>query len=747
MWPSKSSVLALVAACLAIAVASFLVHYRLTTASTGQDRAAGQQYDDRAGTPCTTPGPTLAARIANLDLAGLTVIPITRLPRLRKRVRVWHRTVTIYADLTASELVFRRLRVGQVTTRSRDVGREPIQVTADGVEIDLTGSIGIRAGFYYEDDDVKNLGEKGAGGHEGRRGWSCRGSGRVHVALNDASTLVTTRLVRRPVSPKCEHAESRPGLQCREIEFSPGSISLLSLSGFVPFLRLEALAHYFRNTPLARAATRRFAAFMVTEVLHGPVCSDSLRDLEHFIEKHVDLETWSTVADAERDEVLKRFFNDSVTAGHSGETLNDGSTAQFTTSTSPTTKSTSLRLHALIYGSLHLHSFALPVATDGVDADGTTQVPVFARRDQTGLRYSLLSNPILNQLTRGPPDVSFGPSTFEKVAFREASIELEPDPIEVLEGNLGLASPPPPAATNSRPSDPASSTPAAPARTRARELVLRVNGLVANLSIGFRIGAELRRAPALVSGMRILEEKGVATTEIAEAVTELGRGKRQWAQEKRNRTTTDEYVDEETEGEREGSLSAAPEAEEGIAIRLPLRWDRTTGRVYLTSRHDDDNDDLAVVPDRPGSIAALTNSHRRQGSRGGPNARGIRLEGTFGTVAPRVRLESRLGKLLGERVVNALLEGVQVRPDSARGQQLTCFWWLTVIPEQTHLAALTIPLASHFLADLARQRLQRALDSVSERLATEGGVLWTPAAELERTPEQEATRIGHEKAD
>lgn len=44
---------------------------------------------------------------------------------------------------------------------------------------------------------------------------------------------------------------------------------------------------------------------------------------------------------------------------------------------------------------------------------------------------------------------------------------------------------------------------------------------------------------------------------------------------------------------------------------------------------------------------------------------------------------------------------------------------------QTHLAALTVPLASHFLADLARQRLQRTLDNVNERMATEGGVLWT----------------------
>ena len=111
---------------------------------------------------------------------------------------------------------------------------------------------------------------------------------------------------------------------------------------------------------------------------------------------------------------------------------------------------------------------------------------------------------------------------------------------------------------------------------------------------------------------------------------------------------------------------------DGIAIRLPVRWDRTSGRVLLTSRHDDE-DELA-------SASALTesgstSSSRRKGrSRGNTAGRGIRLEGAFGTVAPRIKLESRLGKLLGERVVNALLESVQVcrgnRYCSARG--ITC---------------------------------------------------------------------------
>ncbi|BGO97407.1 hypothetical protein JCM10021v2_001057, partial [Rhodotorula toruloides] len=49
----------------------------------------------------------------------------------------------------------------------------------------------------------------------------------------------------------------------------------------------------------------------------------------------------------------------------------------------------------------------------------------------------------------------------------------------------------------------------------------------------------------------------------------------------------------------------------------------------------------------------------------------------------------------------------------------------------THLAALTAPLASYFLADLVRERMQRALDYVCEKVGTEGGVVWSVPARKE----------------
>ncbi|GAA5876143.1 hypothetical protein JCM3774_003511 [Rhodotorula dairenensis] len=667
----RTLVAALVTVLLAAAVARFFASDRSNKrrASADPARFSPEELDDSAARPCTVAGPVLAARVANLDLSGLTVIPITRLPRLRKWLRIpfTDRTVVVFADLTASELVFRRLKVGSATTSSRDVGRDAIQVTAHHVEVDLTGSIGVRAGYYLE-------------GQDERRGRAVRASGRVHVALTEASSRIVSRLVSR-AGPGSSSSEAQPGLVCRRVDFHPGTVSLLSLTGFVPFLRAEALLHYVRNSPLVRISTRRFAAFLVQELVHGPVCSDLLSDLEGFVGKHVDLDTFAGIDDRDRDRALARFFHDSVHPPHH-DSEEHTSTTEFTTTSAPASP-TALRLHALILGPIRLHSLSLPSSAASAENGGTVAVPVFARRNQTGLRYSILSSPILNQLTRGPPDVSFGPSTFERLELDEASIELEPHPLEVLEGgtNGGKASEPGAAAVAAAGASVGRST---------RELVLRVHGLAASLSIGFRIGAGLRAAPALVTGMKVLEEKGVAKTEIAERST----------LRKPPHSNGDSLP---SDGTLDVVETTADDEADGIAIRLPLRWDRSSGRVVLTSRHDDE--DALVAESTSSSSSTTAPSPRRRQARsrtGGGAARGIRLEGALGTVAPRIKLESRLGKLLGERVVNALLEGVQ-----------------------THLAALTVPLASHFLADLARQRLQRTLDSVNERMATEGGVLWT----------------------
>ncbi|BGP71403.1 hypothetical protein NBRC10513v2_004772 [Rhodotorula toruloides] len=455
---------------------------------------------------------------------------------------------------------------------------------------------------------------------------------------------------------------------CLEARFSPGTLSTLRLSSFIPpsslfsplSRPLESLLHTLRNTPLIRLPTERLVTFLVTDLMEGHVASDLVGDLGKFVERHVWVEEFGAMGRDERERVLGRFF--------AGEAEGKVGGVGFETSARPDSQdadshkkgeSGSLRFHTLFYGPTHLHSLPLSSASSPTSSNPFTNsspsseaaevpLPIFARLNQTGLRSALFSSPLINQLTRGPPAVSLTSSSFERIKLREAGVELVPSARELLEGSP---------------------------TGEARELVLRVTGLEATLELSFRVGAELRSAPALMSGLKVLEERGTARTEVV-AGRVGGSARAQGVERKDGKEALE---DEEEE-------------EEGISIHLPLRFSRQEGRVILSSTHSST------------SSSSSCSAGRRD------KHKGVRLEGSFGTVAPRVRLESRLGKALGEKVVNALLDGVK---------------------EQTHLAALTAPLASYFLADLVRERMQRALDYVCEKVGTEGGVVWSVPARKE----------------
>ncbi|BGP09153.1 hypothetical protein OF846_002946 [Rhodotorula toruloides] len=618
---------------LATALCALLISVALSLLA--HSSSASSTHETRHWQPCTTPGPVLATRIANLDLDGLTVIPVTRLPRLRTRLPLpfSSHTLSLSADLSTSELVFRTLRIRSATTRTHDLGREPVRVEAKGVEVDVSGSVGVRVTV----------------GLSSGKSWSWRASGRMKMACADSSARVVAQLVEGHHPRKGPHSADeapQPRLACLEARFSPGTLSTLLLSSFIPpsslfsplSRPLEALLNTLRNTPLIRLPTQHLVTFLVTDLVEGHVATDLVGDLGAFVSKHVRVEEYATMGRDERERVLGRFF--------AGERVGEGGVGfETSTSTTATTKEAvggSLRFHTLFYGPTHLHSLPLssassPTTNPSTSSSSEVPLPIFARLNQTGLRSALFSSPLINQLTRGPPAVSLTSSSFERIALKEAGVELVPSARELLEGSL---------------------------TTEARELVLRVTGLEATLELAFRVGAELRSAPALVSGLKVLEERGTARTEVVAGRPPASRVARV------ERKDSEELEEDEDE-------------EEGISIHLPLRFSRQEGRVILSSQH---------------SSTSSTSSRRDK-------HKGVRLEGSFGTVAPRVKLESRLGKALGEKVVNALLDGIK-----------------------THLAALTAPLASYFLADLVRERMQRALDDVCEKVGTEGGVVWSVAA-------------------
>lgn len=515
----------------------------------------------------------------------------------------------------------------------------------------------------------------------------------MKMACRDSSARVVSQLVvgHHPrKGPREPDDPPQPRLACLEARFSPGTLSTLRLSSFIASASplsffsgpLEAVLNSLRNTPLVRLPTERLVTFLVTELIEGHIATDLVGDLGTFVKNHVKGEEYAKLGGDERERVVRRFFE--------GEDRGGGALS-FETTTRPhvadqetATAEASLRFHTLFYGPTHLHSLPLSSASanNSNPASAATSfssevpLPIFARLNQTGLRSALFSSPLINQLTRGPPAVSLTSSSFERISLREAGVELVPHPRELLEG-AGEAD---------------------GEGGGSRELVLRVTGLEATLELSFRVGAELRSAPALVSGLKSLEERGTARTEVV-----AGRSSSRGVERKGERRGAGE--DDAAEADED------EEEDEGISIHLPLRFDRQEGRVVLSAQHS--------------TASPSTTRARKRRDR----PKGVRLEGSFGTVAPRVKLESRLGKALGEKVVNALLDGVKVRRPLRRSPRTEAD--RPTPARQTHLAALTAPLASYFLADLVRERMQRALDDVSEKMRTEGGVVWSVAAASE----------------
>ncbi|GAA5846405.1 hypothetical protein JCM9279_001361 [Rhodotorula babjevae] len=609
--------------------------------------------------PCTTAGPVLASYLSSINLDGLTIIPITRLPQIRARIPLplLAKTLVIHADLTASELVFKRLLVGSVATTGRDIGREPVELAAKDLDLGMTGSIGLRLALGLAKPGAPRAQDMAG------RSWTWKPSGRLELALRGAAASVLVQLVQAPeVLEDVEVNDSHPStarLACTSSTFLPGTISLLSLQGFFPFRFIETITHHLRNTALVRVPTQHLVAFLVRKAVEGRIPTELLGDLAHFVDKHVHTEAYGSITRQERDDVLRRFYPTPAPTPPS--------------STTPPPRK-HMRFSALFYGETVLHGMSIPASKAAEDANGDTAasakkgetpVALFSRLDATGLRYTLLSSPLLNQVTRGPPKATFGPGTFDRLAWSSAHIEFAPAPVTLLEGA------PEAAGAVGGPSE--------------RELVLRVHGLDAALTLGFRLAAELRSAPSLLTGRKTLEERGVAVTRIGERA-----------------------LDGTVAGDRRSVVAEDDEDEgagEGISIHLPLRWDKASGRVVLSGSFDAEGSagaagETALAGPAPSRLSTSGSSRR-----GAAPPRKIRLEGAFGTVAPRIKLESKLGKALGEKVVNALLDAVQ-----------------------SHLAALTAPLASYFLADVIRQKLQRALDEVAEKLQDEGGVIWSEEA-------------------
>ncbi|GAA5848316.1 hypothetical protein JCM3766R1_004660 [Sporobolomyces carnicolor] len=453
---------------------------------------------DSGRTRYDAPGPVIASTVANLDLDGLTIIPVTHLPRLRWRVAVpfTQSHVACSVEISSSEMSFGRLRVDTASCRARDTFRDPIDVSADGISVEMKGNTGVRVRLEWittvaepattpttttttttTDEEKKKKRKK--------REWTWRTSGRTAVKLDDASLKLRLRLTKsRCPTPSSEGEGDKPHVEVISTELKPGMIRSLHLDGFEPWIgRLVTfVVPYIRSTLLVSYPVAVAGDYLIREAVEGRPVDELLGQFAHFATKHVDGELYGAIVDDERDDDLSTPLDATLLvppprSSFSNSTRDDDEHAPpppSRTATATATRSTPFRFHAHLLGPTRLHSFRLP-----------DFAPELYRRDGKGLRNTLQS---LNLVT-SEFKLLISRSVLESITFSSASVAFDPpreDDDETRRGGV-----------------------------RGGELVVTVSPLACTLASSFSLTAGVKNPiVSWASGFDQVGERGTSRTTV-----------------------------------------------------------------------------------------------------------------------------------------------------------------------------------------------------------------------------------------
>ncbi|GAA6019846.1 hypothetical protein JCM11491_004839 [Sporobolomyces phaffii] len=413
------------------------------------------------------PGPVISSKVDHLDLDGLTIIPVTHLPPLKLTIPVpfSHKVVKCSLEISSSEMAFARLRVATASFKARDTNREPLQVTASGLEVHMKGNTGMRVRFTIGPRRQEEVREPALA--RTPKEWSWRTSGRTDVKLHDALLDLRLQLTK-------SLTDSSPRLSVLSTTLAPGVIDSLHLDGFHPFGRLVTFViPYIRSTPLVSYPVGLLGDYLIREAVEGRPVDELLAKFAHFASKHVDGDLYGGIVDDEREAELSTPLDSSslvppapVSVATSAET----SPVIDTTVPIPAhaSGSTPFRFHAHLLGPTRLHSFNLP-----------DFAPELYRSDGKGLRNTLQS---LNLLT-SEFKLLISKSSLQAITFESASVAFDP--------------------------------PANAPGIRGGDLVITVAPLSCTLVSSFSLTADVKN-PLLswASGVDKLGEKGTSTTTV-----------------------------------------------------------------------------------------------------------------------------------------------------------------------------------------------------------------------------------------
>lgn len=244
----------------------------------------------------TTPGPILFGRIAALDLGGLTVVRTLALLPLRASYTLPFGGASLSLSLFshASETVFDKFLVQELSGSTRDLGREAVSGAAKGVDIALACSLSSRVTLRVQ-----------VGAQVIQHEW--RGRARVSMACKDASMQLELQLVdSEKVSAPSREEPNIGGKRVKLLSSDFGVERLLALNvdGFGFWGRVTSLI----GVPLAAGGTilvqypaRVILRHVLRELLEGDEAQAKLINLWEDIGGHIELNSYGAVEDEQRD--------------------------------------------------------------------------------------------------------------------------------------------------------------------------------------------------------------------------------------------------------------------------------------------------------------------------------------------------------------------------------------------------------------------------------------------------------------
>ncbi|KAM0786520.1 hypothetical protein ACM66B_001978 [Microbotryomycetes sp. NB124-2] len=405
------------------------------------------------GTPLESAGPIAASVCRDLDLSGLTIIPLVKLPAIKVRINipfVKTKRIKITVASTASEVVFSDLRIHELTHKAADVGRKAMSIKITDVDSDLRGLFGTRVTVALETPSLNKTTPPRVS-----KGWHWTGSGRIDARLEKSNVALRVQFVQ----PRTEGEPAQ--LEVLNCAIDEGKIDRLVIEGFGIWGGLATrFTPALRDTWLVKRPIQLIGDYLVREIVEREVVSDIVRSAWPPISKHIDSATFNKIEDDDREAAAAEEVKAPNLVARPGSPSTTGRKSPEPAANS-VVATNAFRFRASLIGPTLLKDFALPDYSPPLYRAG-------------GTRAALQSlNPLTSELK-----IDITDSVLSKIAFNRSTVSFDPS------------------------------------RVGAGDFVVTVEDLAVTLTSRFSFHADTSNLVAWTTGIKRLGESGTATTKI-----------------------------------------------------------------------------------------------------------------------------------------------------------------------------------------------------------------------------------------